>query len=143
MTIFAFQHRIKDAINTCETLVQGRCRAFAEDTRTVYDEAEQWMSGGGIALVVVTPRLTRNGCRADGVPCDCRLMVRCMELPPVASSNPNAIRALDAAETVAHALDSEAFQFQDIEQAVSTNRSGNTVVTATVTFATTILLTND
>ena len=142
MKIFAFQHRVKAALNTCETLVQGGCRAFAEDTRTVYDEAEQWMSGGGIALVIVTPRLTRNGYRADGVPCDSRLMVRCMELPPVASSDPNAIRALDAAEIVAHALDSEAFQFQDIEQAVSTNRSGNTVVTATATFETTILLTN-
>ena len=141
MTIFAFQHRIKDALNKCETLVQGGCRAFAEDTRTVYDEAEQWMSGGGIALVVVTPRLTRNGCRADGVPCDCRLTVRCMELPPVAY--PNKIRALDAAEAVAHALDTEAFQFQDIEQTVSTDRSGNTVVTATATFETTIYLTND
>ena len=143
MTIFQFQHRIKDALNKCETLVQGGCRAFAEDTRTVYDEAEQWMSGGGIALVVVTPRLTRNGCRADGVPCDCRLTVKCMELPPVAAPDPNAMRALDAAETVAHALDSEAFEFQDIEQTVSPSRSGNPVVTATATFATTILLTHD
>lgn len=143
MTIFQFQHRVKAALNKCETLVQGGCRAFAEDTRTVYDEAEQWMSGGGIALVVVTPRLTRNGCRADGVPCDCRLTVKCMELPPVAAPDPNAMRALDAAETVAHALDSEAFEFQDIEQTVSPSRSGNTVVTATATFATTILLTHD
>ena len=64
-----------------------------------------------------------------------------MEKPPVAAENSDALRALDAAEIVAHALDSDVFLFQDIDQTVSTDRDGNSVVTATATFSTTIHLT--
>lgn len=141
MKIREFQEYLKDRLNGLEALVNGNCKAFAEDTRTVYDESAQFMSEGGIAIVVVTPKFARNGCRADGIPCDSRLLIRCMEKPPVAAENSNALRALDAAEIVAHALDSDSFLFQDIEQTVSTDRDGNSVVTATVTFSTTIYLT--
>ena len=141
MKIRELQEYLRDRLNAVEALVQGGCKAFAEDTRTVYDESSQFMSGGGVAVVVVTPKFTRNGSSADGIPCDSRLLIRCMEKPPVAAENPNALRALDAAEIVAHALDSDSFLFQDIEQTVSTDRDGNSVVTATVTFSTTIYLT--
>ena len=141
MKINELQEYLKDRLNAVEALVQGGCKAFAEDTRTVYDESAQFMSEGGVAVVVVTPKFTRNGCVADGIPCDARLLIRCMEKPPVAAENPNALRALDAAEIVAHALDSDGFLFQDIEQTVSTDRDGNSVVTATATFSTTIYLT--
>lgn len=142
MKIFAFQNSIKDALNGIEALVQGGCKAFAEDTRTVYDESAQWMSEGKVAIVVVTPKFTRNGWRADAIPCDTRLMVRCMELPPIADEG-GTLRALDAAELVGLALDAPNLQFEDIDQTISTNRDGNTVVTATATFNTTIHLTND
>ena len=141
MKIREFQEYIKDRLNGLEALVNGNCRAFAEDTRTVYDESAQFMSEGGVAVVVVTPKFARNGCSADGIPCDSRLLIRCMEKPPVAAENSNALRALDAAEIVAHALDSDGFLFQDIDQTVSTDRDGNSVVTATVAFSTTIYLT--
>ena len=141
MKISEFQEYLRDRLNAVEALVQGGCKAFAEDTRTVYDESSQFMSGGGAAVVVVTPKFTRNGSRADGIPCDSRLLIRCMEKPPVAAENPNALRALDAAEIVAHALDSDSLLFQDIDQTVSTDRDGNSVVTATATFSTTIHLT--
>ena len=141
MKIRELQEYLRDRLNAVEALVQGGCKAFAEDTRTVYDESSQFMSEGGVAVVVVTPKFARNGSRADGIPCDSRLLIRCMEKPPVAAENPDALRALDAAEIVAHALDSDVFLFQDIEQTVSTDRDGNSVVTATVTFSTTIYLT--
>ena len=141
MKISELQEYLSDRLNAVEALVQGGCKAFAEDTRTVYDESSQFMSEGGVAVVVVTPKFARNGSRADGIPCDSRLLIRCMEKPPVAAENPDALRALDAAEIVAHALDSDVFLFQDIEQTVSTDRDGNSVVTATVTFSTTIYLT--
>ena len=47
-------------MNKVEALVQGGCKAFAEDTRTVYDESAQFMSEGGVAVVVVTPKFARN-----------------------------------------------------------------------------------
>ena len=141
MKIREFQEYLKDRLNAVEALVQGGCKAFAEDTRTAYDESAQFMSEGGVAVVVVTPKFARNGCRADGIPCDARLLIRCMENPQVAAENPNALRALDAAELVAQALDSDVFLFQDIDQTVSTDRDGNSVVTATATFSTTIHLT--
>ena len=114
MKISEFQEYLRDRLNAVEALVQGGCKAFAEDTRTVYDESSQFMSEGGVAVVVVTPKFSRNGCSADGIPCDSRLLIRCMEKPPVAAENPNALRALDAAEIVAHALDSDESYFDDI-----------------------------
>lgn len=140
MKIRELQEYLKDRLNAVEALVQGGCKAFSEDTRTVYDESAQFMSEGGVAVVVVTPKFARNGCSADGIPCDARLLVRCMEKPPLAESS-NAMRALDAAELVAQALDSDVLQFQDIDQTVTTDRDGNSVVTATASFSTTICLT--
>ena len=141
MKIRELQEYLRDRLNAVEALVQGGCKAFSEDTRTVYDESAQFISEGGVAVVVVTPKFARNGCSADGIPCDARLLVRCMEKPPLAAKNSNALRALDAAEAVAHALDSDVLQFQDIDQTVTTDRDGNSVVTATATFSTTIYLT--
>ena len=69
------------------------------------------------------------------------IVIRCFELPPAAGEKTNVIRALDAAEIVAHELDSDVFLFQDIDQAVSTDRDGNSVVTATATFSTQLKLT--
>lgn len=141
MKIREFQEYLKDRLNKVEALVNGNCKAFAEDTREVYDESVQFVSEGGVAVVVVTPKFTRNGCNADGIPCETRLLVRCMEKPPVAAENPNTIRALDAAEIVGTELNGPHFEFQDIEQTVTTDRDGNTVVTATATFTTQIHLT--
>ena len=141
MKIRELQEYLKDRLNEVEALVQGGCKSFAEDTRTVYDESAQFISEGGVAVVVVTPNFSRNGSSEAGIPCDSRLMIRCMEKPPAAAENTNAIRALDAAEIVAHALDSEVFLFQGIDQTVSADRDGNTVVTATATFSTQLKLT--
>ena len=141
MNICEFQEHLVDRLNKVEALMQGNCKAFAEDTRTVYDESSQWIRNGNVAVVVVTPDLQRNGCASDGIPMDTKLLIRCMELPPVAAENPNAIRALDAAEIVGHAIDSETIQWESVRQTQSQDREGNSVITATATFNTTIYLT--
>ena len=144
MKIREFQEFVRDRLNDVEALVQGGCKAFAEDTRTVYDEAAQFVSGGGVAIVVVTPAFDRSG---DGtgegsIPVEGEVEVRCIERPALAAGRPDALRALDAAEIVAHALDSDIFGFRSIRQTVQGGRDGATV-TATATFEFAGELTND
>ena len=141
MKICEFQEYLKNRLNEVEALVNGNCKAFAEDTRDVYDKSSQFIREGGVAVVVVTPDLQRNGCTKDAIPMDTKLLVRCMELPPIAGENPNTIRALDAAEIVGHALDGKTIQFESIRQTQSQDREGNSVITATATFNVTIYLT--
>lgn len=141
MKICEFQEYLKNRLNEVEALVNGNCKAFAEDTRDVYDKSSQFIREGGVAVVVVTPDLQRNGCTKDAIPMDTKLLVRCMELPPIAGEKPNTIRALDAAEIVGHALDGKTIQFESIRQTQSQDREGNSVITATATFNVTIYLT--
>ncbi len=61
MTVKELQTRVADALNGVQELVQGGYRAFAEDTRTMYAEADQWVACGKVALVVVTPDMTEAG----------------------------------------------------------------------------------
>lgn len=140
MKIFEFQTRVRDALNGLEWLVQRGCRAFAEDTRSVYDESAQWISRGKVALVVVTPEITRSASPSESgsIPVEGRLLVRCLEKPALLSGNGNVIRALDAAEAVAHALDGDVVAFSSIRQLVD---GGTGVLTATAEFDFSIFLT--
>lgn len=136
MKIREFQEHLKDLLNKVEALVNGNCKCFAEDTREVYDESSQFIRNGGVAVVVVTPDLNRSGSGTEGgvIPFEGDLVIRCMELPPIARDNPNTIRALDAAEIVMHELDGETFEWKSTRQSISRDREGNDVITATVTF---------
>lgn len=55
MKIKEFQEAIAKELNALEELLQGGCKAFAEDSRTVYNESDQHIQKGKIAVVVVTP----------------------------------------------------------------------------------------
>ena len=59
MKIKELQQKIADALNGVEELVQGGCKAFAEDSREVYKESDQYIQKGKIAVVVVTPDMQR------------------------------------------------------------------------------------
>ena len=137
MTVKELQTSVADALNGVGELVQRGCKAFAEDTRTVYAEADQWVACGKVALVVVTPDMTRNGDAAGGIPAETQLLVQCSEKPALASKQPGVIRALDAAEIAMHALDGSQFCWLSTRQTID-RQAG--VLTATVTFATTIHL---
>ena len=136
MNIKEFQQAIADDLNAVAALVQGGCKAFAEDTRTVYDEARQFVQGGGIAIVVVTPEITRNGVDGRGRHGKIRLEIQCSEIPALADSS-RSMRALDAAETVARALDDEDFCWLSFSQRAD---PASGMIVASATFNTTILL---
>lgn len=140
MTILELQEKVRDALNGVEELIQGGCKAFAEDVRATYDESEPWISAGKVAVVVVTPRMARNGRSVGGIPADTRLLVRCVEKAPLARVQKGVIRALDAAEIVMHALDGTTFCWIETDQ-MADKKAG--VITATATFETTIKLSKE
>ena len=137
MTIRELQLEVAELLNGVEALVQGGCKAFAEDTHTVYNESEPWVSAGKVAVVVVTPDMQRSGDSAAGIPADMQFLVQCSEKPALVSRQPNVIRALDAAEIAMHALDGRRFCWLSTRQTID-RQTG--VLTATATFATTITL---
>lgn len=138
MKIREFQHKLAESLNSYEELVQGGCKALAEDSLSVMNDVKtQLQTAGGVAIVVTTPKLSRNGCAAGVIPADTRLAIRCIELPALNRENPGHLTALDAAELVAQALDGEQFNFAEIAQTVD-QRTGT--LTAEVIFNTTIHL---
>ena len=137
MKIKEFQEAIAKELNTLDELVQGGCKAFAEDSREVYKESDQHIQKGKIAVVVVTPDLQRNGDTPGAIPAETQLLVQCSEKPMAARVQPGVITALDAAEIVMYALDGSQFCWLSTRQTID-RQTG--VLTATVTFATTIHL---
>lgn len=133
MTIRSLQESIVKALSACEALVQGGCRVYAENTREVYDHANQCIQEGNVAVVVVTPDLERagSGLGNKGLPFEGDILVRCMERPPVAAAQGDVMRALDAAELVSHLLDGEILEWRSIRQTIDRQRG---VLTATATF---------
>ena len=139
MTIRDLQKQIADVLNGVEALMQHGCKVFAEDMLTTQDALNNAVATAGrIAVVVVTPRFERDasGC-ADGFPAGCGLRVACIEAPTQRSKR-NGFTALDAAEAVAHALDSGSIEWRSIDQSADERRG---VVTATAEFGLTIILT--
>lgn len=137
MKIMEFQEAIAKELNALDELVQGGCKAFAEDSREVYKESDQHVQKGKIAVVVVTPDMQRNGDTPGALPAETQLLIQCSEKPAVARVQPGVITALDAAEIVMHALDGSQFCWLSTRQTID-RQAG--VLTATVTFATTIHL---
>ena len=132
MTIRDLQKKIADALRGVEALVQNGCKVFAEDMLTTQNDLNNAVATAGrIAVVVVTPRFERDasGCD-DGLPAGCELRVACIEAPSQRGRR-NGFTALDAAETVAHTLDSESIEWRSIDQTADERRG---VVTATATF---------
>ena len=138
MKIREFQQKIAEALNGVEELVQGGCKALAEDTLSIVNDVTiQLQTASGVAIVVTTPKLTRNGCSAGAIPADTRLAIRCIEKPALNRKKTGHLTALDAAEIVAQCLDGEQFNFAEIAQ-TSDQRTGT--LTAEVTFNTEIHL---
>lgn len=117
MKIKDLQKKIADALNGCEELVQGSCRAIVEDSMTVASDIQkQLQTVKGVAIVVMTPTFTRNGSRADGLPVEAQLTIQCVEVPEHNRLKTGRLTALDAAEIVASSLDSNELNFVRIAQ---------------------------
>ena len=140
MTIREIQKKVADALNGVEELVQGGCKAFAEDVKNVFFEVKQALEAGNVCIVVVTPKVTRSASGTeDGIPVEMQIAVQCAERPDLNRANADHLTALDAAEIVAHALDGEQFELASIEQWADDRTR---TVTATATFGFNPILTN-
>ena len=140
MTIREIQKKVADALNGVEELVQGGCKAIAEDSNDVFFEVRQALEAGNVCIVVVTPKVTRSASGTeDGIPVEMQIAVQCAERPDLNRANADHLTALDAAEIVAYALDGEQFELASIEQWADERTR---TVTATATFYFNPILTN-
>lgn len=116
MKIRDLQTQITDILNGIEELVQGRCKAFAEDSLTVLNDVTQQLQlNKGVAIIVLTPKATRAGRTADGgIKLDCRVSIKCMEIRAINEKAQSRMTSLQAAETIALELDDETLSFVDI-----------------------------
>ena len=136
MKIREFQTGVAELINGIEELVQGGCKAFAEDSLTIQNDVKNALTtAAGVAIAVTTPELTRNGDAADCIPCDSPMVIKVMEMPALNRANPGHLTVMDAAEIIARELDDSQFGFNQIRQTVD-ERSG--ILTAEINFSTTI-----
>jgi hypothetical protein len=87
MKIKEFQEAIAKELNTLDELVQGGCKAFAEDSREVYKESDQHIQKGKIAVVVVTPDMQRNGDTPGALPAETQLLIQCSGASAVGRHN--------------------------------------------------------
>jgi len=129
MKIREFQEYVKDRLNAVESLVQGGCKAIAEDTLDVATEIEtQLQTAAGVAIVVTTPNFKRNGCAAGGISVDTLLAVKCVEQVATNREAQGHLTALDAGEIVMHELDGNNIGFVDIAQTAD-QRAGTVIAT--------------
>ena len=136
MTILEFQEKVAERLNNVEELVKGGAKAICEDALDVAAAVrEQLEQMGGVAVVVTTPRLDRNGCAEGLIPCTASLDIRCVERPALNRESESHITALDAARLVARELDGALYNFRSIDQRVD-ERTGR--LSATASFETVI-----
>jgi len=141
MTIREIQNILAATLNADETLVQGGCRAFAEDSNSIIFDIEKALNDGGISMVVVTPDVTHAGSgTTEGVPVEMTIEIQCSERPALNREVPGHLTALDAAEAVVHILDGQVSEFSGIRQFA--DRQTRTV-TATASFSLVTMLTNE
>ena len=132
MTIREIQQKIAGALNGVEALVQGGCKALAEDSQNVFFEVKQALEEGNVCIVVVTPKVTRSASgTVGGIPAEMQIAVQCAERPDLNRAATGHLTALDASEVVAHALDGEQLELASIEQWADERTR---TVTATATF---------
>lgn len=136
MTILEFQKEIAAALNGVESLVQGGCKAFAEDTATILNDINtQLASTGDVAIAVTTPSLRKGGSEIPGsLAIEGSLVLRISEKPELNRKKPGHITALDAALIAAQALDGTRLGFETIDQAFDP-RTGTLTVSVTLSFA--------
>lgn len=141
-TLRDLQDEIAEACNADEYLVQGGCKAFAEDRQDALAEiAVQLETVGGIAIAVSTPDIKFLGGATPGnLPCEVNpLSIRATEAPALSREQPGNITALKAAEHIAHMFHQPGIAFLGI---VQTADEQSCTVSATATFKTTIVLTD-
>jgi hypothetical protein len=139
MKIKELQERIAAVLNANEELVQGGCKAIAEESLTVLHQVQtQIQLSKGVAIVVSVPSIRFAGISPDGcISVDAVLSIKCMEIRALTEKAPQRLTALSAAELVAITLTDSETTFNDISL-FSDGQSG--ILSATVSFETTTTL---
>lgn len=141
-TLRELQEEIAEACNADEYLVQGGCKAIAEDRQDALAKIEEQLATvGGIAIAVSTPDVKFQGGGAPGkLPCGVdQLSIRATEAPALSREQPGNITALMAAQHIAHMFHQPGIAFLGI---VQTADEQSCTVSATATFKTSIVLTD-
>lgn len=141
-TIRDLQEEIATACNEDDYLVQGGCKAVAEDRLDVFAAIEEQLNTrGGLAIVVSTLNVKLLGGATEGsIPCEVsELAIRTTETPASSRLAPGAITALQAAQHIMHMFHQPSIAFQRLVQTAD-EQTGT--VSATVLFTTNIVLTD-
>ncbi len=141
MTLLQLQQQIADVLNDDETLAQGGCRAFAEDSRTVeQDVAERLQQVGGVAAVVSTTAGRPAGRLGGGIQIDVDIAVSAAEIPAISRMDPSRMTALQAMQRAILLLDGPELEFTGFRQDFN-EQAG--LATATCDFTTQVALTEE
>lgn len=137
MTIKSFQTLVKDEINTLASLREGGALGLIEDDLALVDKIRAQLLSG-VAVVVTTPRLVRDGIPSAGVSVGGELVIQCMEQRAHLRNKPGAITAIDAAEALMLSLDGFiSLHFKDIQTSVDRDTG---IITVSVTFSFSVIL---
>lgn len=139
MTLRQLQLQIAAILNGDEALLQGGCRAFAEDSHDVVQEvATHLQQAGGVALVVLTPSAERNGFSKKGLPARLDgVAVSAVEIPALNRLDPSRMTALQAAQRAAHLLDGRTLEWRSLRQ----DAGGDGTLTVRAEFGISVILT--
>jgi hypothetical protein len=131
------QEQIVEELNACAELAAGGAKAFVEDQLSLIDLVSEHLLSG-VALVVVTPDMTRSGSSAEGIPATGPVLIQCEEVRDHNRQQSGNLTALAAGRIVRHLLDRPGLHWRATSQRVDP-AAGRIIVT--VTFDTGLLLT--
>lgn len=143
MTLLDFQKLFVTALNGDGQLIEGGCKAVAEDSLDISaDLNKQLLTLKGIALVVMTPSVKPLGSISGGfIPVQIpELTISCVERPALNRSRAGAMTALSAAQRVIALLSSQSVCFMGLAQ---TGDETTGSLAANVIFSTTTMLTTN
>jgi hypothetical protein len=130
------QEQIVEELNASADLAAGGAKAFVEDQLALVDLVSEHLLCG-VALVVVTPDMTRSGSSAEGIPATGPVLVQCEEVREHNRQQSGNLTALAAGQIVRHLLDRPGLHWRSTSQRVDP-AAGRIIVT--VTFDTGVLL---
>jgi hypothetical protein len=142
MTLYGLQRQIAQVLNDDETLMQGGCEAFAEDSNTIgQDVARRLKEVAGVAIVVSTPSAEPAGRKEGEIQLDTAIEVAAAEIPAL-NRDPSGgkLTALQAAQRLIMILDGPSLEFTRLRQRFDEQVG---VATTTCEFTTQVALTEE
>lgn len=129
-TLKNMQTEIAEHCNADQYLVQGGCRAFAEEQQDIVQQIDIQLQAGGLVIVVSTPTAKVLGRVPNGIEVELPdFAIRTTESPALTRETPETITALQAAQHIAIMFDRPKFRLLTIVQTAD-DKTGTVSVTA-------------